>query len=281
MLSKSILIAILSTLVATNAAPVRRDITVKSGDTCSALAAAAGTTVAALLAANPSINAGCTNLAVGQVISTAGGGGGGAAPPAAGGSGGDVSVAAVLAVAPNSAACNGAQASCRTAQQAAPLITNGFNQFGISSKGEKAALLSLMAFETGGFVFDTNQAGNPGQGTRNLMQFNFVLKYVLETPSVAGQVGQIVPGLNENSPADVVNNVPADKKNAIRALVLEDNLSFASAAWFLKTKCAPNFSSALASGTQAAYESYLTGCLFTTVTPERLAGFNAAIAAVN
>ncbi|KAF8129696.1 hypothetical protein K438DRAFT_1444615, partial [Mycena galopus ATCC 62051] len=42
--------------------------TVKSGDTCSAIAASQGLTVSQLLALNPSINSGCTNLSIGQVL---------------------------------------------------------------------------------------------------------------------------------------------------------------------------------------------------------------------
>ncbi|KAF8142418.1 hypothetical protein K438DRAFT_1474176, partial [Mycena galopus ATCC 62051] len=42
--------------------------TVQSGDTCSAIAANVGLTVSQLLALNPSINSGCTNLAIGQVL---------------------------------------------------------------------------------------------------------------------------------------------------------------------------------------------------------------------
>jgi len=286
MVSKSILFTIVSTLLATSsAAPVhfRRDVTVKSGDTCSAIATGNGVSVADILAGNPGVNAGCTNLAVGQVLKIGGGGGGGntgaGARPQAPASG-DVTPQAIIAVAPNSAACApGGEASCRTADQSAPLINQSFAKFGIDSKGEKAALLSLMAFETGGFVFDINKfPGRPGQGTRNLMFFPFILKYALETPDVAPQVSQIAPGLTADSNTDAV---APDTMNAIRALVLRDDLSFASAAWFLKTKCAGSFSSDLKSGTQASYESYLTGCIGTTVTPERIAGFQKAIAALN
>jgi len=288
MLSKTILVTLLSAYIAsTGAAPVpitRRDVTVKTGDTCTGIASTAGITVAGILAANPSVNAGCTNLQVGQVLVIGGGaspaGGNAPPPPPAGGSA--VTAQQLLAVAPNSAACGaGSPASCRTAAQAAPLINFGFDKFGIQSKGEKAALISLMAFETGGFVFDINMfPGRPGQGTRNLMLFPFILKYALETPEVAGQVDTIVPGLSENSAANVVNGVPPDKMNAIRALVLEDHLSFASAAWFLKTKCGPQFATNLASGTEASYEAYLTGCVGTTVTADRIAGFTKAIAAL-
>jgi LysM repeat protein len=57
-------------------------VTVKAGDTCSAIAASRGTTAAAIIAANPGVNAGCTNLQIGQTLNVSGGGGGGGAAPA-------------------------------------------------------------------------------------------------------------------------------------------------------------------------------------------------------
>ncbi|KAF5387207.1 hypothetical protein D9757_006844 [Collybiopsis confluens] len=55
--------------------------TVISGDTCANIAAKLSTTFQELEACNPSINADCTNLAIGQVLQTpgasSGGGGGG------------------------------------------------------------------------------------------------------------------------------------------------------------------------------------------------------------
>ena len=44
-------------------------------------------------------------------------------------------------------------------------MANSFNRYGISSPGEIAALISLMAYETGGFKYQMNLAGNPGQGS--------------------------------------------------------------------------------------------------------------------
>jgi hypothetical protein len=51
-------------------------VTVQPGDTCTLIASIKGTTAAAIIAANPGINAGCTNLQVGQVLNVGGGGGG-------------------------------------------------------------------------------------------------------------------------------------------------------------------------------------------------------------
>jgi len=61
------------------------NVTVQPGDTCAGIAAARGTTPAAVIASNPQINAGCTNLQVGQTLNVGGGGGGAAPAPAAGG----------------------------------------------------------------------------------------------------------------------------------------------------------------------------------------------------
>ncbi|KAF7342676.1 hypothetical protein MSAN_02025400 [Mycena sanguinolenta] len=47
--------------------------TVKSGDTCSAIATQVGLTVSQLLTLNPPINSGCTNLGIGQVFCVTGG----------------------------------------------------------------------------------------------------------------------------------------------------------------------------------------------------------------
>jgi LysM repeat protein len=50
--------------------------TIVSGDTCGSIAAGAGISSAELLAANPSVNEGCTNLQPGQVLAIPGAGGG-------------------------------------------------------------------------------------------------------------------------------------------------------------------------------------------------------------
>ncbi|KAJ7140497.1 hypothetical protein C8R43DRAFT_928463 [Mycena crocata] len=162
---------------------------------------------------------------------------------------------------------------CRTAEQAAPFVNQAFRDFGIVTNGEKAALLSLMLFESGGFKFDINHSLNtPGQGTRNLMTFPFILEYALDTPSVAAQAQALAGG-------NAAAAVPPDTQNAIRQLVLSDPLSFASAMWFYtqsgdaKTGCTatPGMVDGLQLATIPGWEQYITNCVFTTVTPERQA----------
>jgi hypothetical protein len=167
-----------------------------------------------------------------------------------------------------------------------PFINKAFQEYGITSKGEKAALLSLMAFETGDFKFNTNHfpaPGRPGQGTRNLMLFPFILEYALDTPSVADQAKNLTGGKAASDPS-----ISDDTKNAVRALVLGDDLSFASAMWFYKAEgadgkgCTRDASivSGLQSQSRPGWEAYITKCIGTTVTDDRAAVWQRAIDAL-
>ena len=111
------------------------------------------------------------------------------------------------------------------------------------------------------------------------MMFPFIAKYAFETPEVASKVPSIAPGLSASSTPDQLNATPPNVMNAVRALVLTDNLSFGSAAWFLRTKCTPDISTGLAAATQAAWSKYMTACVGTTDVPERLAGYQKALKA--
>jgi hypothetical protein len=67
--------------------------------------------------------------------------------------------------------------------------------------------------------------------------------------------------------------------NAVRALVLPDQLSFASAAWFLVTQCPPEVRTQLQTGSDAGWAAYITTCLGTEPGP-RQAYWQAAVKAL-
>lgn len=72
-------------------------------------------------------------------------------------------------IAPKSSTCKEAPApgECRTAVEAAPIITHAFQKYNITSPAEHAALISLMAFESDDFKFNRNKVpGVPGQGSK-------------------------------------------------------------------------------------------------------------------
>ncbi|KAK7448863.1 hypothetical protein VKT23_013593 [Stygiomarasmius scandens] len=163
---------------------------------------------------------------------------------------------------------------CRNATDALPFINQGFSDYNVTSIGEKAAILSLMVFETGNFSFDRNHfpsPGNPGQGTRSLMVFPEVYQYAVDSPCTSSEALALVPN---NTNLSTVSN---DTKNAVLDLVLEDDLSFASAMWFYtssgqaETGCTgvPGMVEGLQNRTVEGWENYITKCIFTTVTSER------------
>ncbi|THU95510.1 hypothetical protein K435DRAFT_723605 [Dendrothele bispora CBS 962.96] len=175
---------------------------------------------------------------------------------------------------------------CKNTTDALPFINQGFVDYNITSVGEKAAILSLMVFETGNFSFDKNHfppPGRPGQGTRNLMLFPGVYEYAVDMPCTSSQALALVPN---NTDLDTVSN---DTKNAVRELVLEDHLSFASAMWFYtssgpsKTGCleVPGMVEGLQNQTVEGWENYITNCIFTTVTDERKKVWNETLDALN
>lgn len=136
-----------------------------------------------------------------------------------------LTAAQVQAVAPKSSSCDNAPAAgqCRTAAQAAPAILNSFNAFGIASPGERAAVLGIMAFESGDFKYDTPIVPTPGKGTRNMQSADFNQKYAMSIPGLAPKVAAV-----------------ANDADAIRGLLTSnDYYDFGSGAWFLATQCTP------------------------------------------
>lgn len=74
----------------------------------------------------------------------------------------------ILAISPKSSTCYNPPAvgECRTAEQAAPFINDSFTTYGIDNVAEQAALISLMAFESGDFKYNRNHfPGVAGQGS--------------------------------------------------------------------------------------------------------------------
>jgi hypothetical protein len=135
----------------------------------------------------------------------------------------------------------------------------------ITTAPELAALLSLIAYESGDFQYNINHfpaPGNPGQGTRNMQMAPYNLLYAQSIPALATPLANITTASSAGGLTD-------DQLDAIRALVLPDDYTWGSAAWFLTSQCA-SIRPALQAGGQDAWEAYL-GCVGTTATSDRLA----------
>ncbi|KAF3938727.1 hypothetical protein ABW19_dt0201077 [Dactylella cylindrospora] len=188
---------------------------------------------------------------------------------------GSITADIILEIAPGSSSCAGAsfQEECRTAVQAAPFVSKAFSDFNINTIGERAALLSLMIFESGNFQFNRNHyPGRPGQGTKAMLMPNFIVSYAQSF----GSTDSIQAGLN----AANIDSASDSVKNEVLALVLGDDKTFASAAWFYSENCSDTVKSALrGSPSIAAWSSYITECVGASV-EGREEGFRAAVAAL-
>ncbi|KAF2146554.1 uncharacterized protein K452DRAFT_282729 [Aplosporella prunicola CBS 121167] len=160
---------------------------------------------------------------------------------------------------------------CRTASQAAPHILTSFEKYSITNANVKAAVLSLMLYESGEFKYNWGHflAGGvshtPGKGTRNMQSAAYNEEYARSL-------------FNANK-VDTAKSV--EGADGVLKLVSEDQYSFASAAWFLATQCDASVRQGLQDGTQQGFEQYVSGCIGGTMDQSRLDYWNAAKSALS
>ncbi|KAJ2744327.1 hypothetical protein GGI20_003054 [Coemansia sp. BCRC 34301] len=131
-------------------------------------------------------------------------------------------------------ASDGSCASVSTPDECAPnsralaAINAAIAKYGVTQRGEIVAVVSLMAYESGNWQYNTNHfPGRPGQGTRAMLMYNFVEQYAQALhPAEATQA--------------LGGGMSNETQNNVRALVLNDNDSFGSGFWYLVTK-APGY----------------------------------------
>ncbi|KAN0080493.1 hypothetical protein V8E54_003697 [Elaphomyces granulatus] len=172
-------------------------------------------------------------------------------------------------IAPSSNTCAGASFpdECATASQALPNILDSFQTYKITSWGEQAAIVSLMAFESDDFKYNKNHfpaPGRPGQGARNMQSPTFNAKYAASIPALASKLPSA-----SGDPASVLN-----------LLLSDEAYDFGSGAWFLSTQCSQEVRSALQSGSETGWTAYITQCVSTTVTDARMEYWKRAVNAL-
>ncbi|PGH00949.1 hypothetical protein GX51_05498 [Blastomyces parvus] len=147
-----------------------------------------------------------------------------------------------------------AAGECRSAAQAAGPILNSFKKYKIESPAEKAALLSLMAYETAEFAYRRSHFPvTVGQGTQNMQIAENNIKYAESLDEIKDELAK----------------VKGDKAAILDLLLKSDDHDFGSAAWFLTTQCSPAVREELQSGSQKGWEEYLTRCVRTDATGQR------------
>ncbi|KAJ2523010.1 hypothetical protein H4217_000353 [Coemansia sp. RSA 1939] len=133
-----------------------------------------------------------------------------------------------------------ASSECATNPRALVSINKAIAKYGITRKSEVIAMVALMAFESGDWLYNINHTpGVPGQGTRAMISPEFVAQYAqLLHPDQAPKAVSVVDKLQ---------------------LVLNDDDSFGSAFWFLTAK-APQYhnnDARLRAGNAADFKDYV------------------------
>ena len=185
----------------------------------------------------------------------------------------------LLNIAPASSSCANAPiaSQCRTANQAARAIQASFDKYNITNINEKAALISLMAYETGSFKYHENVfPGRPGQGTRNMQMIGYNVLYAESVPGLAAKLKRIAGASSGIDAADL----SVEQMDAVRDLLTADDvLDFGSAAWFLSTQCDSIVRDALQTEGVSGWMQYITQCVGTAVA-DRQTMFDAALLAL-
>ncbi|KAJ2672418.1 hypothetical protein GGI25_005127 [Coemansia spiralis] len=143
------------------------------------------------------------------------------------------------------ASCSSAAypSECVPNSRAVAAINKALTKYGITKRGEAVAVIALMAFESNSWLYNINHwPGTPGQGTRNMQQYNFNKEYAqLLHPTEASQA------LSSSNPMA-----------SVLALVLNDDDSFGSGFWYLVKKASKYHNSGkLADGNQNDFQDYV------------------------
>ncbi|OBT80513.1 hypothetical protein VF21_00827 [Pseudogymnoascus sp. 05NY08] len=183
-------------------------------------------------------------------------------------------LAQLLSIAPTSSTCASAPfpSECRTAEQAGPFLISTMVANAIYSPPELAALLALIAFESGEFKYTRNHfPGRPGQGTRNMQMPNFNLAYALSLAKTKDAATKIAAGRQADALSDA-------EKDQILALVEGDEFGWGSVAWFYNSQCGADVHKAVQAGGKTGWVAYL-GCVGVESGAERDAYWERATAA--
>ncbi|UNI21470.1 hypothetical protein JDV02_007458 [Purpureocillium takamizusanense] len=170
---------------------------------------------------------------------------------------------------------------CRTPAQAAPFVAQSFSAYGLTCPAEQAAVLAVMALESGEFHYKHNMfppPGRPGQGTANMQSPLFNLRYAKSIPAVAPHVANVT----EDMVTGGGNGLPAAELNRILALVTVDEYNFGSGAWFMSSQCAKAVRNVLRRTPDQGWLQYNAQCVGVPGDdPDRLAYWTRAKAAMD
>ena len=109
---------------------------------------------------------------------------------------------------------------------------------------------------------------------RNMQSAAFNLLYAGSIPALSSSLQAITAG------ATSASSLSTTQQNDVRGLLTaNETYDFGSGAWFLTSQCTESVRSGLQNGSQEGWEEYITGCIGTTVTSDRMAYWQRAMQA--
>ncbi|KAL0957360.1 hypothetical protein HGRIS_001164 [Hohenbuehelia grisea] len=194
----------------------------------------------------------------------------------------EISGAQLLEISPTLASCPEYAKECRTADEAAPVITRAFALYNITALGERAAILANMLFESR-FFLDDKSSVDEGAGTRNMMPWVHILAYALDLPATRQAALALYGNAMDISTEAIYmqgDQAGFKTKSAVRKLVIDnDELSFASAMWQYRfggpkgTGC-DAIKGLAGSGTKEGWDEYIEKCLYLSPSDKRTEVWN-------
>ncbi|RKF78705.1 hypothetical protein GcM1_209041 [Golovinomyces cichoracearum] len=181
----------------------------------------------------------------------------------------EMTAAQVLQIVPKSKHCSSSMNECATNIQATPFLNAAMSKYDITNPMEKASVLALIAFESGDFKYNINHfpaPGHPGQGTRNMQSASYNLEYAKSIPELASKTSYTS-----------TEGLSPDQLNEIRALVLPDEYSWASAAWYLtqQSSCS-DARQALQAGSDEGFAAHMRCVGISNIGNDRISYWQAA-----
>ncbi|CUS12284.1 unnamed protein product [Tuber aestivum] len=192
----------------------------------------------------------------------------------------EMSTQQLLAAAPG--ICTTVTKECHPAPEAVKEINTAFAHYGLTSLGQKAALLGAMTVESEDFIYNVNKfPGRPGQGTKAMLMFPHIYYYAFSQPALTAEVLRISGGVDRNVTFGNMNRTSAADQMAIRELVLPEKYTYAAAPWYLKNRCQASMTARLAEGGFEGFKEYVGACIWAgNVTTERLGKWCSAVRAL-
>lgn len=164
--------------------------------------------------------------------------------------------------------CKAAPTECATNRQAVAAMNAAIRKYKTTGRGEIVATVAWMLFESGQWKYSTNHfPGVPGQGTRCMMSWDYVLLYARSLyPSKVDSL---------TSSGTISDGV----KKQVIGLVLNDRDSFGAGFWFLATQYLSK-GKQLRDGSMEDFKAYMLNGVNTSWTAEREKWWKAANSAL-